>query len=140
VNTKIDVLVGRPETPRFVMLTLGQNVTVVMAFLKGGFSVSSPVYRNYLNADKGAVEAAPGRIHDPAGRPGHPGGRPLMTPPGILRSIGEFRKPAGRHPQDGTRRGDCTSISWMGICPEYADRPPVLRAIRSCTSSISMSI
>ena len=57
VNTKIDVLVGRPETPRFVMPDLlGQNVTVVMSFLeKNGFTVAPPVYRNYQNADKGAV-------------------------------------------------------------------------------------
>lgn len=57
VNTKIDVLVGRPETPRFVMPDLlGQNVAVAMAFMeKNGFTLSQPVYRYYQNADRGAV-------------------------------------------------------------------------------------
>jgi beta-lactam-binding protein with PASTA domain len=57
VNTKIDVLLSRPESPRWIMPDLlGQNVAVAMAFLeKHGLTVRPPVYRAYQNADRGAV-------------------------------------------------------------------------------------
>jgi beta-lactam-binding protein with PASTA domain len=57
VSSKIDVLVARPSSVRFLMPDLtGKNIAVVTAFLeRGGFKVTSPVYRSYRNADRGIV-------------------------------------------------------------------------------------